>query len=450
MEYERDGDYVILRTTSLDQFAFVYEEVDLNWLIVVLAILLAAAIAFLIFLIIKMNKGKEGGDGKKKQFRTYSFLPALLLAANYKPGQIPAIIVLAVLLGLVLIAIGVILFLRKKNQGAQTQEAPVEMATEEPDEELETAVTKEEIGASTAEPLAEDETEDGFIAVDAKGNYFNIRYNKSFTAKLIQSSDETKGYYGELKNEVLSYGKAKSRVSWAYDSINAGRAPVVKFGIRGKTLCVYFPLNAETLEEKYKVEKINAAKYAAVPCMYRIKNERRLRYAKELIAMACASLGLNKGEAKTEDYYLPYEKTEALVKKGLIKELTVVATDSQIARAKSEGTIRIVEQVSASEVNSLIANEVAAAAIIVEGSAQRKATGKKGIINVDTLSANYASGDVITIQSLRDKKLIEPGIKQVKLLARGKLDKALHVELQDYSLEAVKMIIATGGTVKRV
>ena len=91
-----------------------------------------------------------------------------------------------------------------------------------------------------------------------------------------------------------------------------------------------------------------------------------------------------------------------------------------------------------------------AAAIIVEGSAQRKPTGKKGIINVDTLSANFASGYVITIQSLRDKKLIEPGVKQVKLLARGKLDKVLHVELQDYSLEAVKMVIATGGTVKRV
>ena len=38
----------------------------------------------------------------------------------------------------------------------------------------------------------------------------------------------------------------------------------------------------------------------------------------------------------------------------------------------------------------------------------------------------------------------------VKLLARGSLDKKLHVELQDYSIEAVKMVIATGGTVKKV
>ena len=307
--------------------------------------------------------------------------------------------------------------------------------------------------ATTAEEvsLAQDEgDEDGGVVVDAKGNYFNIRYNKSFTAKLIQSSDETKGYYGELKNEVLSYAKAKSRVSWAYDSVNAGREAVAKFGVRGKTLCLYLPLKAEELDKKYKVEAIESAKYASVPCMYRIKNERRLRYAKELIAAACNALGLEKGETKGENYYLPFESTEALVKKNLVKELTVAATSTQIEKAKTEGTIRIVEQVSASEVNSLIANEVAAAAIIVEGNAQRKAPGKKGIINVDTLSANFASDDVITIQSLRDKKLIEPGVKQVKLLARGKLDKVLHVELQDYSLEAVKMVIATGGTVKRV
>lgn len=40
--------------------------------------------------------------------------------------------------------------------------------------------------------------------------------------------------------------------------------------------------------------------------------------------------------------------------------------------------------------------------------------------------------------------------KQVKLLARGTLNKALRVELQDFSIEAVKMVIAIGGTVKRV
>ena len=73
----------------------------------------------------------------------------------------------------------------------------------------------------------------------------------------------------------------------------------------------------------------------------------------------------------------------------------------------------------------------------------------KEIINVDVLSANFNDGDTVTIDSLKAKKLVPQSAKQVKLLARGTLDKALHVELQDYSIEAVKMIIATGGTVKK-
>jgi len=302
---------------------------------------------------------------------------------------------------------------------------------------------------SVAEATTEDDAEDGVVVVDAKGNYFNIRYNRSFMAKLIQSPETTQGYYTALKNEVLAYSKTKSRVSWAYDSVNAGRSAVVKFGIRGKTLCVYFALNADDYaDSKYKVEKVESAKYEAVPCMYRIKNDRRLGYAKDLIAAVCAKLGLTKGDVPTEDYRLPNETTEALVGKGLIKELTVAATTTQIERAKAEGTIRVVDHVSAEEVNDLISNEVAASVIVTERRTAR--TGKRGTINVDVLSANFESGETVTIERLHEKKLIPASVGQVKLLARGKLDKVLHVELQDYSIEAVKMVIATGGTVKRV
>ena len=89
-----------------------------------------------------------------------------------------------------------------------------------------------------------------------------------------------------------------------------------------------------------------------------------------------------------------------------------------------------------------------AAAAISKGDTH--ATGKKGIVNVDVLSANFNYGDTVTIERLKEKKIISSSVGQVKLLARGVLDKKLHVELQDYSIEAVKMILATGGTVKKV
>ena len=108
----------------------------------------------------------------------------------------------------------------------------------------------------------------------------------------------------------------------------------------------------------------------------------------------------------------------------------------------------MVDHVSAEEVNDLISDEVAASVIVTERRTAR--TGKRGTINVDVLSANFESGETVTIERLHEKKLIPASVGQVKLLARGKLDKVLHVELQDYSIEAVKMVIATGGTVKRV
>ena len=170
----------------------------------------------------------------------------------------------------------------------------------------------------------EDEEEEEIIVVDKEGHTFRILRNKSFTAKLMQSSDEVKKYYSELKNEILSYKPTRSRVSWFFDSVNSGRTPLVKFCIRGKSLCVYYALNPDDYaDSKYKVERAETAKYTTVPCMYRIINGRRLKYAKQLIATVCEKAGLQQGIVPTEDYSLPHESTEALIKKGMIKEITI-------------------------------------------------------------------------------------------------------------------------------
>ena len=42
-------------------------------------------------------------------------------------------------------------------------------------------------------------------------------------------------------------------------------------------------------------------------------------------------------------------------------------------------------------------------------------------------------------------KLIPKNVGSLKILARGVLDKPLNVEAQDFSLDAVKMIVLTGG-----
>lgn len=69
----------------------------------------------------------------------------------------------------------------------------------------------------------------------------------------------------------------------------------------------------------------------------------------------------------------------------------------------------------------------------------------KNIINVDTLSEHFCSGERIDINVLKYKSLIPYDTAYVKVLARGVIDKPLKVYANDFSLSAVKMIALTGG-----
>ena len=73
--------------------------------------------------------------------------------------------------------------------------------------------------------------------------------------------------------------------------------------------------------------------------------------------------------------------------------------------------------------------------------------GKLCEINLDTLCENFADGDVVTIDSLKEKKLISQNAGRVKVLARGVMTKKLTVYADKFSIQAVKMIALAGGHV---
>lgn len=153
---------------------------------------------------------------------------------------------------------------------------------------------------------------------DSEGNIYEIRYNKSFTAKLSQASDEVKDYYNKIKNHALSYKALNSKISWNYDSINIGIKQLMRFMIRGKTLCVYYAL--DEVDYKYKVERTDTKKFDCVPILYRIKNDRRCDYAKELVDILMRKFHVKARRESNEDFTLPYEETRILLERGLIKE----------------------------------------------------------------------------------------------------------------------------------
>ena len=395
---------------------------------ILLSLILAGGIVVLVLLLRKRKEyDKDGGT----KLMSVSALPLFLAANHYFDARFIILYILAVLAVAVWVA-DLILFLKRRegNKKAETEiVAPVKEEKTEQDLPDESSIPEKAV-IETA------------TVMKGKDTTFNIRYIKSFTAKLIQSDDETKAFYGELKNAVLSYGNTTSKISWQYDSVYCGRKPVLKFGIRGKTLCVYFALDVKDLKTtKYKVELCESKKYALVPCMYRIKNAHRCELAKDLIAMAAEKFGLVKSKRQNVEYAFPYEDNAALLKKGLIKELKK-RTD------KKEAVVEKHHTVSVSEADAQMTDEVAAT-YIEDDLVSKTHKGKKGIINIDTIGDNFDDGDTVDIEALWEKNLIPKSVGYVKVLARGTLGKKLVIDLQDYSIQAVKMVILEGGTVKR-
>ena len=104
----------------------------------------------------------------------------------------------------------------------------------------------------------------------------------------------------------------------------------------------------------------------------------------------------------------------------------------------------IVEQIVAEEADEMISDELALkTANYEEGAGQ----GKQGIINIGVLDQHFNANDVITLAELKKRKLISPKVGKMKILADGVLTKPLITKAESYSIQAIKMIELTGGTV---
>ena len=106
--------------------------------------------------------------------------------------------------------------------------------------------------------------------------------------------------------------------------------------------------------------------------------------------------------------------------------------------------------VSVAEAHESMTDEAAESMVIVASGTSSPTTGRKAVINIDTISANFNDGDTVDLDALKEKKLVSRKETAVKILARGRLNKQLNVVANDFSADAVKMICLMGGTATRV
>lgn len=378
----------------------------------------------------------------------------------------------------------------EEEVAAVTEEAVEKTVTTEEAEAVEVeepVVIEEPVAEEAAEAPAEAPAEETaavaesseVLAAQAPAPFGNIRYSYSFMAKLIQSDEETQARYGEVKDYAKSYNKVRVSVSWRQARISSGRNVLAVAVFKGRKICIAYALDPAQYEgSKYGGQDISEVKrFEKTPYLIRLTSKRKVKYAKELFDAVAEKYGLTQGEIKQTDPTLPYRTTEELIGEGLVKVLhgkssqtddgipepkPVEKTEAKVEEKSAEKpkrprnkkavsdapkkqNIEKQEKITAAEAAE-IADEAAEKVLEKKGSQiVRKEGVKKAIVNVDTLSQNYAAGDSVTIESLVEKGLVPSGTNYVKVLARGLIDKPLHVHADDYSMDAVKMIAATGG-----
>lgn len=230
-----------------------------------------------------------------------------------------------------------------------TEEEPVEEVPEEetvPEtvEEVTEEVVEEvpaETQVETAENEDEEETDDEngdveeFTLDDLSGDVVEgeggvdfanmMRYNRSFIARIIQSTDDQKGYYGEVRNALLSYKKVNSNIAWGAERFHKGRETIARFKIRGKTLCLYLALDPK--EHEYSVyhhkDVSGVRMFDGTPMMIKVQSPRGVKKAVRLIDEMLEARGGVKRNVPQRDYaaMYPYETIEELIEDGLVKDV---------------------------------------------------------------------------------------------------------------------------------
>lgn len=350
---------------------------------------------------------------------------------------------------------------RKRKKSAKPQQVVAEPKVKaEPfkPEIIQPSVTQRVVSAN---PVVAEQPKPAIVETETQGvlvigeEEVLVRYNRSFTSKLMQASDELKSYYIDLTNYALGYSKVKNRISWPSATLKCKSEKLATLTIKGKTLYVYLAMDPEVAKQTIKgtiKDVADKKRYQDVPTLFKVKSALSLRKAKILLDTLFTSKGIEIGTPadllKAEDY--PYDTTENLIKKGLIKVRAVDGREIEEGKILRTAGYGVVASVTAEQAHNMIADEVASTLVQTSSAESVGArAGKKFAVNIDTLSQNFASGDVVTLDALKQKGIVPKKEVAIKILARGTLDKVLTVEADAFSLDAIKMIVLVGGTAIR-
>ncbi|MBQ0099393.1 MAG: hypothetical protein KBS91_02460, partial [Firmicutes bacterium] len=118
-----------------------------------------------------------------------------------------------------------------------------------------------------------------------------------------------------------SYNSVKNNIAWGHETFRLKRNTFVKIKVRGKTVNIYFAVDCSLLNEKYHAKNLNKeGKTVPLSTLLKVKSDRSVKYAKEIIDLIMNNFGVIKSETLEKvDYTYSYKSTEELLKSGKVK-----------------------------------------------------------------------------------------------------------------------------------
>ncbi|MCR4899045.1 MAG: hypothetical protein K5892_07500 [Acholeplasmatales bacterium] len=296
-----------------------------------------------------------------------------------------------------------------------------EEAEEEVEEKPEHVKTKEE----------QIITQDFQIVDQNTGEVKKIK--RRFISKMMYAPYETKEYYNEIKNTLLSY-RCKPRQSSRYETYRY-KGLIAKVTLGGKAIKVYLALDPTFVEEnpKYHLKDMSAKKqYKDVPVMIRVKSDRALKYFKEIVEILMTNRGVK-----------PKKNFEAQNYMG-----DLIPNGEAIMATLGMSNDYLVDSINVKSIPEDMPDDLANYLPMIPGEPLDEPE-KVAAIYLDTLNNHFVDGAEITLDVLKSLNILKTG-NTLKIKARGTLDKKLRIYAEYFDADALKMILCTSGTAIKI
>ncbi|MBQ9124325.1 MAG: hypothetical protein IJY14_01420 [Acholeplasmatales bacterium] len=311
------------------------------------------------------------------------------------------------------------------------EESEEDDQSEEDDDDIEDDLEEEEVDVVKAS-FARERTVVSpiFKVVDEDGVPKRIKRN--FNTRMMFADYETKEYYNEIKNYLLQY-RAKGRFSSRCETFRY-KGLVAKVSLGGKSVKVCLALDPASLENsKYKYKDVSSKKqYAEVPVMIKVRSQRGLKYFKELVDIMMANRLV-----KPKKNYIPTNFLPSLIPNGEAILATLgLSTDYLFSSLNVRNIPKNMPFGLQNYIPVIMGEEIEGEEI-------------EATVYLDTLSNHFENGDEVTIEKLKELKIVAKG-NTLRIKARGTLDRKLIVYAETFDDDALKMMLCTNCTAIKI